>query len=250
MPYTKDTLEPPIISDLRYYEGEFNGYPQIAVTLTVPDDLKKNQTVLASKGGGINVEWEARVPGGEWVGLQGDGDITAGEHVIALQNLAENIKYKNTEAGISNPDIIIEKDSPIELRARYFCNQYESYGGEWLGEFYTDYSEVLTFGAQEMSKNEEPSPAESSIADESKAQSSVEASKDESKEQTSKDESKEQTSIEASKSEEKKGGFPIWIIILIIIIVLIIIIIIIILVLKKKKDDDKNNKTPTGANRQ
>lgn len=240
VPFTKDSLAPPVISDLRYCEEDFNGYPQVAVTLTVPEELSKNLTEVTSRSGGINVEWEARLPGGNWCSQQGDGTITAGENVVSLLFLANDIMRRNSEAGVSNPDVILAKDSPIELRARYYCNQYASYGGEWLGEFYTDYSEVLTFGAQEMSKPEENSPDESGVTDESKAEQSVEASKEE---------SKPASDTEISKTEEKKGGFPIWIIILIIVIVLIIIIvIIIILVMKKKKDDDKNNGTPSGTN--
>ena len=237
VPYTKESLAPPVISDLKYYPDDFNGYPQIAVTLTVPEELKKNLTTVASKGGGISIEWEARVPDGEWVGMQGGGTVTAGENIVTLINLAEKIKENNREAGIENPDIILENGSPIELRARYFCSQYESYGGEWLGDFETDYSEVLTFGAQEMSKLEGSVPVESSVADESKA----EISKSEiSKAEISK--------AEASKpSESKKSGFPWWIILIIILVILIIIIIIIIILSKKKKNDDDNNNTPPAS---
>ena len=241
VPFTKDTLAPPVISNLRYYEEDFNGYPQVAVTLTVPDELSKDLTEVTSRSGNITVEWEARVPDGKWCSQQGGGTITAGENVVSLIFLAEEIMRQNSEAGVSNPDVILAKDSPIELRARYYCNQYASYGGEWLGEFYTDYSDALTFGAPEMSKPEETSPTESSVTETSKDQQSVEASKNE---------SKPASDTELSKPEEKKGGFPIWIIILIIVIVLIIIIIIIILVLKKKKDDDKNSSTPSGTNTQ
>ena len=240
VPFTKETLAAPVISGLKYYPDEFNGYPQIAVTLTVPEELSSGLTNVTARGGDIHVEWEARVPGGDWVGLQGDGTITAGECVIALQNLANHIMDKNKEAGIESSDIILENGSSIELRARYYCSQYSYLHGDYLGEFYTDYSQVLTFGSQEMSKPEEVSVVESSAEEESK----TEASKAEiSKTEASK---AEISKTEASKAEEsKKSSFPWWIIIIIVVVIIIIIIIIIILILsKRKKDDDDNNKTP------
>ncbi len=259
---TKETLAPPVITNLRYYQDEFNGYPQIAVTLDVPEDLTQAVAAVQSKGKALWIEWEARVPGGTWVGLQGGWTIMAGEQVIALQNLAEELKRENSENGVSNPDIILAKDSPVELRARYVCDQYNPDTKEFDGEFRTDYSEVLTFGTQEMSSYDQPSAAESSTPDASTVSKAEVSKADESKTEVSKaevskaDESKTEVSkadeskTEVSKAEEKKGGFPIWIIILIIAIVLIIIIIIIIIVVAKKKKDDDNNNTTAPANKQ
>ena len=252
-PYTKDTLAPPVISDLKYYPDEFNGYPQIAVTLTVPDDLKKAVSNISAFGGFIRVDWEARVPGGKWVSLQGGGDVTAGECIIALQNLAEDIIYQNSEAGVSTPDVVIENGSPIELRARYWCNQYNSYNGEYIGEFYTDYSEVLTFGAQEMSKPEEHSVVESSVQEESKPVVSTPVSEvsntEESKPAVSTPVS-EVSKTEQSKPEESKChvchncpaplGICIWIWLIILLVLIIIIVVIIIVVVKNKKKKDNN----------
>ncbi len=90
----------------------------------------------------------------------GDSMVKSGECVVALQNLAEAIAAKNKEAGVST-DVILEQGAPIELRCRYWCSEYEKLNGEFLGDFYSDYSEILTFGSQEMSKAED-SPAASS----------------------------------------------------------------------------------------
>lgn len=161
-PFTQDTLPAPVITNLRYYETDFNNYPQIAVTLTVPEELSKGLTHVSANGGTLSIEWEARVPQGTWYGLQGDGTITAGESVIALQNLAEAIIRENSDNGVSTSDIVLAKDAPVELRARYYCSQYERLNGEYLGEFYSDYSKVLTFGTQEMSHTEDSAPTASS----------------------------------------------------------------------------------------
>lgn len=226
-PLTKETLKPPVITDLRYYEDEFNGYPQIACKLEVPDDLRNNISAVVANGGEIRIEWEARVPDGEWVGLQGGMTVTAGENIIALQNLGEAIVEQNKENGENTTGTVLEEGSPVELRARYWCNQYEGYQGEEIGEFYTDYSNVLTFGTQEMSRTEEPVP-ESSI-----------------------EESKEPEKKDDKAAEKKCGlcgfcpqplGLCIFIWIAIILAVIIIVVVVVIVVTKNKKKDDSSSK--------
>ena len=145
-PLTKESLAPPVISDLRYYKDKYNDYPQIAVNLTVPDDLSKALTEVTSRGGTISIEWEARIPEGEWVTLHGDWLITGGENIVSLQSLGESIKSSKEEYGSVKPGDILPDGTPIELRARYWCNQYESYNGDYIGEFWSDYSEVISFG--------------------------------------------------------------------------------------------------------
>ncbi len=199
--YTKDDIKPPVITGLEYYPDEFNGYPQISCTLTVPAELEKALTSINARGGDIRVEFEARVPDGEWVGLQGDLTITSGKMVFALQNLAESLIGEDGEKS----GVILEKGSPVELRARYFVMDDTE-------DFYSDYSDVLTFGTEELS-----APEKVSAAEESKAS----------------DES--QTS---EKNEQEKSN-PL-IIIIIIIVLLIIIIIIVIIIISKKKKDKKN----------
>ena len=78
-PYTKESLAPPVITGLDYYPDEFNSYPQIACTLEVPEELAKNLTTIQANGGGISIEWEAKLLGtDDWVGLQGDWLIKSG----------------------------------------------------------------------------------------------------------------------------------------------------------------------------
>ena len=122
----------PKISDLRYNGDEFNGFPVIAFKLAVDETLEKQLTQVSGTRGGISLEVEARVHGKEeWVGLQGDWIVKAGEMTAALQSLAEK-------------ESSVKKDTPIELRARYCCAQPEQ------DDFYSGYSEVLVFGAKDM----------------------------------------------------------------------------------------------------
>lgn len=228
-PYSAESLAAPVIKDLRYYEEEFNGYPQIACKLEVPEELSRNLTAIQANGGFITVYWEGRIPGGEWVELQGDFTVTSGEAVIALQNLATSIIEKNKENGVSTAEVVVKKDSPVELRCRYFCSQYASLNGEFLGEFYSPYSEVLTFGTQEMSHTEEPVVEESKQADESKVESSTVQKTEEPK-------------CKVCKNCPAPLGLCIWIWIAIIAAVIIIVVIIVIVVVKNKKKDTKEQK--------
>ncbi|MBR5405766.1 MAG: hypothetical protein IK107_05680 [Oscillospiraceae bacterium] len=122
----------PKISDLRYNGDEFNSFPVIAFKLAVDETLEKQLAQVSGTQGGISLEVEGRVKGTEqWISLQGDWIVKAGEMTCALQNLAEH-------------ETKVEKDTPIELRARYCVSQPEQ------DDFYTDYSEPLVFGAEEM----------------------------------------------------------------------------------------------------
>lgn len=225
-PLKKEDVPAPKISGLRYYPEEFNGYPQIACTLDVPEELSKKQAEVVAHGGGMRVYWEARVPGGEWIEQQAGGEVTAGENVISLLFLGNHLAEKNKENS-EDSALVLEKDSPVELRARFWVDQYDGYLGDYIGEIYSDYSEVLTFGSQEMSKTEE-SVKESSEKTESKAEVKTE-----------------------NKTEEKKcslcGFCPqplglcifIWIAILV---VIAIVVVIVILAVKKNKSGDKEDK--------
>ena len=102
----------------------------IAFKLAVSDKLKEQLTRASGTRGAIWLEVEAKIEGSEWVGLQGDWTLKSGELKYGLQNLAEAEKS-------------VSKDTPIELRARYNINNGET-------EFYSPYSEILTFGSKEM----------------------------------------------------------------------------------------------------
>jgi len=191
-PVKEGELAAPVISDLRYIEETFNGYPMIAFKLDVSDTLAKQVAQLTGTQGGISLETEARVQGSsEWTSLQGDWTIKSGELNVALQNLAE------AEGGA------IEADTPIELRARYYCTQN---GQE---DFYSDYSEILTFESAEMTK-----PADQSAADDSTAEAVP-----------------NQTDAEGS----GKTSSLWWLWLLLLLLVIVIVIVIVILRRKKKQ---------------
>ena len=198
-PLEPGDIAAPVISDLKYTDEDFNGYPVISFKLDVSDELSAQLSQATGTKGAIWLIAEAKLADKEnWVELQGDFTIKSGDMKIDLNALADS-------------EGKIEKDTPIELRAKYLCMQ------EGLDDFESEYSSVLTFGATDMQVDEPSSVIEESTADE------------ESKAETT-------TTAKAPKASEKEeeSSFPWWIIILIIILILIIIIIIIIL--KKKKD--------------
>ncbi len=224
-PLTKDTLKAPDISDIAYYKDDFNGWPQITCKLVVPEDLTTALTKMQAVGGYMSIEWEARVPDGKWVGLQGDWTLKTGDLIIALQNLGEAL----SEGTDSETKTVLEKGSPVELRARYFCKQYEKLNGEELEDLYSDYT-VLTFGTEELVKPEQEPVKEEEPAKEEEPQ-------------------KEEKKVEKKEKEEddKCGlcGFcpqPLGICIFIWIAIIIAIVIIVIVVLKLKGDSSDKEK--------
>lgn len=146
--FSKEMVAAPKISNLRMTDEEFNGQPVVAVTLEVPAELKTALTTLENRGGGISLDTEARVAGtDEWKGMQGDWVITSGDMKITLLKLLEEGK-------------VIEQDTPIELRCRYYCDMP---GDE--EDFYSDYSEVLTFGTKEIKEGEKETVEEAEVVD-------------------------------------------------------------------------------------
>ena len=132
----------PVIRDLHYTAGEFNGFPLIAFYLDVPDALSNALVKAQANGGGITLRTEARVPDGEWVELQGDWTVKSGEIETKLQMLGESAKT-------------VAKGTPIELRCRYDCEP----GGE-AAAFSTEFSNVLTVSAEAMQVGSETAPVE------------------------------------------------------------------------------------------
>ena len=132
----KELLKPgdvaaPVVSNLRYTDKEFNDQPVIAFTLTVDDTLSKQLAQASGTQGSIWLETEAKVQGmSEWYGLQGDWTIKTGEMEMKLIGMEEAAGGR------------IEPGTPIQFRARYCVSQ------EGQDDFYSDYSEVLTFGAE------------------------------------------------------------------------------------------------------
>ena len=133
-PLTKDDLPAPVITGLRMTDEEFNDNPVVAYTLTVPDELATNNAKLEAFGGRIWIYTQARVQGDtEWVDLQGDWIIKAGEMKSDLFNL------------VNEDRPVIDKGTVIELRCRYGCEQP---GID--GEMYSDWSKIISFGTDDI----------------------------------------------------------------------------------------------------
>ena len=133
-PLTKDDLPAPVITGLRMTDEEFNDNPVVAYTLTVPDELATNTAKLEAFGGRIWIYTQARVQGDtEWVDLQGDWIVKAGEMKSDLFNL------------VNEDRPVIDKGTVIELRCRYGCEQP---GID--GEMYSDWSKTISFGTDDI----------------------------------------------------------------------------------------------------
>ena len=209
-PVKEGDIAAPIISDLRMTDKDFNGFPVVAFKIEVPEELTKLNTRLQAdyeNGGDITIEVEARVQGkSDWIELQGDWKLKSGELEYKLQTLAE-------------AEGKVDKDTPIELRARYCCRQYD------LDDIYSDYSEIITFASEDMEVIATPTPTEA--PDEP-------------------DEAITPTPKPAEEKEEKDKcglcGFcprPLGICIFIWLIIIIVIVVVVIVVIKKTGKDKK-----------
>ncbi|MBR4256593.1 MAG: hypothetical protein IKQ18_05465 [Clostridia bacterium] len=133
-PLTKADLDAPVITNLRMTDKTFNDNPVVAYTLTVPEKLMENASKVTANGGGIVIETEARVKGDtEWT-LMGNTDwiIKSGEMECALLTL------------VSDERPTIPKDTIIELRCRYRCDQ------PGQDDIYSDYSKIISFGTDDI----------------------------------------------------------------------------------------------------
>lgn len=149
-PLTKADIDAPVITSLHMTDKEFNGNPVVAYTLTVPEKLMENASKVTAAGGGIVIETEARVKGdSEWT-LMGNSDliIKTGEMECALLTLVND----------SRPNI--PKDTEIELRCRYRCDQP---GQE---DIYSDYSKIISFGTDDVSTHNAPGGSGTGAQDE------------------------------------------------------------------------------------
>ena len=135
-PLTKADIDAPVITDLHMTDKEFNDNPVVAFTLAVPEKLMENASKVTANGGGIVIETEARVKGDtEWTLMQNtDWTIKSGEMECALLHLVND----------SRPTI--PKDTVIELRCRYRCDQPE------LDDVYSDYSKIISFGTDDINQ--------------------------------------------------------------------------------------------------
>jgi hypothetical protein len=135
-PLTKADIDAPVITDLHMTDKEFNGNPVVAFTLAVPEKLMENASKVTANGGGIVIETEARVKGDtEWTLMQNtDWIIKSGEMECALLTL------------VSDERPTIPKDTVIELRCRYRCDQ------PGLDDVYSDYSKIISFGTDDINQ--------------------------------------------------------------------------------------------------
>jgi len=133
-PLTKADIDAPVITNLHMTDKTFNDNPVVAYTLTVPEKLMENASQVTANGGGIVIETEARVKGDtEWT-LMGNTDwiIKSGEMECALLTL------------VSDERPNIPKDTIIELRCRYRCDQ------PGQDDIYSDYSKIISFGTDDI----------------------------------------------------------------------------------------------------
>lgn len=139
-PLTKADLPAPEITSLRMTDKTFNDNPIVAFTLSVPDELAANAARVAAAGGVIWIETWCRVKGDtEWTQMaNAEHNIKAGEMECPLLHL------------VNDERPTIPQDTEIELRCRYYCAQ------EGQDEFWSDYSEILTFGTDDIQQGGAP----------------------------------------------------------------------------------------------
>lgn len=143
VPYTKEDIPAPVITNFHMTNDDFNGYPYVAYTLTVPDNVSTAATEVIANGGNFYIESYARLKGTEeWFPLEGDRDVKSGEMWEKLLYLVQDTVPESKD---------INYFSEIELKCCYYCEQYDSfYGGNFLGEFRSDFSPVITFASTEL----------------------------------------------------------------------------------------------------
>ena len=137
-PLKPGEVDAPVITDLVNLGilGE-DDCPTVAFTLTVPDKLAEQAANQSALGLGLYIEIWARVKGDtEWAEVQGDRDITSGQHKAWLYAL------QNEERPI------VTADAKIELRCRYAYDYDDEYTGWDL--YHSDWSKIITFGGDDV----------------------------------------------------------------------------------------------------
>ena len=130
-PVLPGEIDAPVISNLRLSDLEFEGNPVVIYTLTVPDKLQDQLSRVDVKGGVIWIEaWAREVGKTEWVNITGDWIVTPGEMKAYL--------YYMTGSEL----VMIDDRVDIEVKCRYYCSQWN----DDIDEFWSDWSNVITFG--------------------------------------------------------------------------------------------------------
>lgn len=142
-PYSEKNIPRPDISNLQFSDQDFNDYPVVTYDLKVSDELSKNITDIIGHRGSFYIETYAKPYGAaDWTALQGDREIKPGNIEIAL-------------AGLVNEDSTpITKETPIEFRARFVTDQYESESSECVTVI-SEWSNTLTINAELIPKPSE-----------------------------------------------------------------------------------------------
>ena len=142
VPYTTESLAAPVITGFHMTNEDFNGYPVVAYTLTVPKEVDQAATDVRPRGGYLDIETFARIKGmEEWKQVSGNSDVRAGEMRIKLSGLVSE----------SRPETLkLNRFTEVEVMCRYHCKQYYTWNGDFAGEFRTDYSEIITFDTVEL----------------------------------------------------------------------------------------------------
>ena len=138
-PPTEDDVPAPVISNFRMTDEEFNDWPVIAYTLDVPEDFLTLVSEVTGHGGYAYVETFCRElgKGGEWISIQGDRTIRAGENkwdLVTLSGTVEMTEYTS-----------------LELKTRYVVEvNLDEPGREVEYTLYSDFSNILTFKGKDV----------------------------------------------------------------------------------------------------
>jgi hypothetical protein len=123
------TLEAPVISDFRLTEEMFNGGPIAAFTLANPQSVKDNMAGAKSIDDDIYLHAEVSIGGGDWTDVQLETRVITDGEMRALLATAQGV---------------VGEDTHVQLRTRYGYHPEVNSGRR---EFYSDWSNVVQFGA-------------------------------------------------------------------------------------------------------
>ncbi|MBR3424135.1 MAG: S-layer homology domain-containing protein, partial [Clostridia bacterium] len=138
-PPVEGDVPAPVISNFRMTDEEFNDWPVIAYTLDVPEDFLTLVSEVTGHGGYAYVETFCRElgKGGEWISIQGDRTIRAGENkwdLVTLSGTVEMTEYTS-----------------LELKTRYVVEvNLDEPGREVEYTLYSDFSNILTFKGKDV----------------------------------------------------------------------------------------------------
>ena len=140
------SLEAPVISNLELTDEEFNGGPVVKYWLDNPESVKEHSAGAASISHYIQLDTEVSINGGAWTHIQGEYDISDGDRRAYLSTVAKTM----------------DENSWVQLRTRY---HYGSPYGD-VADVYSDWSNIVEFGAPAWGNASEWATEELARADE------------------------------------------------------------------------------------